>query len=420
MKVLLLNTFDEWGGAAKAAFRLNRGMQGIGVDSRMLVQTKTSDARDVIGVQTPLARIGYGIRAQLDTLPVRLYPNRPVYNFTPAMMPDTLAGQVAGIDPDIVHLHWLAAGFMRVETLAKLKKPLVWTLHDSWAFTGGCHIPYECVRYREMCGACPVLGSGREVDLSRWTWRRKKGAWRDLKLAVVAPSRWLAGCAGASSIFRDVRVEVIPNGLDLTVYKPVDRRVARDLLGLSQDKKYILFGAMNSTSDPNKGFRLLLPALQKMSAEGWKEKAELMVFGSSEPAEMPQFGMKANYLGRLRDDLSIARLYSAADVFVAPSLLENLPNTVMESMACGTPCVGFSQGGMPDLIEHGRTGYLARPYEPDDLAQGIAWILEDEERRRELSAEARQKVEREFALENVARQYVRLYHELLMNSDHVE
>lgn len=412
MKVLLLNTFDEWGGAAKAAFRLNRGLQGIDVDARLLVQTKAGDATDVIGTQTLLARIAYGIRAHLDALPVRLYPNRPVYNFTPAMMPDTLAGQVAAIAPDIVHLHWLAAGFMRLETLAKLNRPLVWTLHDSWAFTGGCHIPYQCVRYREMCGACPVLGSGREEDLSRWTWRRKKRGWRDLRLTVVAPSRWLAGCARSSSIFRDVRVEVIPNGLDTAVYRPIDRRSAREQLGLSQDKKYILFGAMNSTSDPNKGFQFLLPALQKLSAGGWQDDAELLVFGASEPAEPPPFGMKTNYLGRLRDDAGMARLYSAADVFVAPSILENLPNTVMESMACGTPCVAFDQGGMADLIEHGQTGYLARPHEPEELARGIVWVLENGDRRRELSAEARQKVEREFALEKVAGRYLALYREM--------
>jgi glycosyltransferase involved in cell wall biosynthesis len=244
-------------------------------------------------------------------------------------------------------------------------------------------------------------------------WQRKKAGWQNLRLTVVTPSRWLAGCARSSSLFRNARVEVIPNGLDTTVYKPVDKWSAREQLGLSSEKKYILFGAMNSISDPNKGFQLLLPALQKISTESWKGDVELLVFGASEPAEKPPFAMKANYFGRLRDDAGMALLYSAADVFVAPSILENLPNTVMESMACATPCVAFDQGGMSELISHGRNGYLARAHEPEELARGIDWILEDAERRRELSAEARRKVVREFTLEKVVERYLALYREIM-------
>ncbi len=413
MRILQLNTFDEWGGAARAAFRLNRGLQGIGIDSRMLVQTKTGGAEDVIGIRTPLTRIAYGVRAFVDTLPVRLYPARPIYNFTPAMMPDGLAGRVAGLAPDILHLHWLAAGFMRVETLKKFRRPLVWTLHDSWAFTGGCHIPHGCVKYRDRCGSCPVLGSRCEADLSRWVWRRKEREWAGLDLTLVAPSRWLADCARASSLFNAVNVRVIPNGIDATVFAPVDKRSARDRLGLSQEKKYILVGAMNSTSDPNKGFHLLLPSLQRLSASGGEERTELIVFGAAEPADPPRFGMKATYVGRVAEEARMALLYGAADLFVLPSLLENLPNTVMESMACGTPCVAFDEGGVPDLIGHRCDGYLARPYEPEDLAEGIAWVLEDEERRGEMGARARRKVTEEFALEEVARRYAGLYDELL-------
>jgi glycosyltransferase involved in cell wall biosynthesis len=413
MKVLMLNTYDEWGGAAKAAFRLNRGLQSIGVDSRLLVQCKTSDAKDVIGRKGPVARIAYGLRTVVGTMPVRLYPNKPVYNFSPALMPDGLAGKVAGIAPDIVHLHWLGAGFMRVETLSRLKKPLVWTLHDSWAFTGGCHMPYECVRYRETCGSCPVLGSRHEKDLSRWVWRRKKKAWRSQDLTLVTPSRWLAECAKTSSLFSNVRIEVIPNGLDLSTFKPIDKELARKQLGLPQHKKLILFGGIGSTSDPNKGFQFLLPALRSLAAKGWEQDAELMVFGSSEPDNAPTFGMKANYLGRLRDDARLALLYSAADVFMAPSMQENLPYTVMESMACGTPCVAFNQGGMSDLIDHEVTGYLAQPFEEDDLAKGIERFLKNDETRQEASFRCRRKIEDMFAFEKVAGRYVELYRTIL-------
>jgi glycosyltransferase involved in cell wall biosynthesis len=413
MKVLMLNTFDEWGGAARAACRLNRGIRGLGIDSRLLVQFKDGKDADILAPDYPLARVVNGIRSHLDTLPVRFYPKRPIYNFTPAFMPGRLAGRVADLAPDILHLHWLAAGFCRLETLRKFKRPLVWTLHDSWAFTGGCHVPQDCLKYRENCGACPVLGSGRERDLSRWTWRRKQRAWRKLNLTVVAPSRWLADCARSSALFREVRLEVIPNGLDLTLFRPVDKRLAREGLHFPPDKKFILFGAMGSTSDPNKGFHLLLPALQKLANEGWRERAELVVFGAPKPASPPPFGMKARYLGRLRDSAALVQLYAAADVFVVPSLQENLPNTIMEAMACGTPCVGFDQGGMRDLIEHGRTGYLARPYLAEDLAAGIGGLLEDDAARREMAQRSRRKVTEEFALDKVSARYAALYGELL-------
>ena len=230
---------------------------------------------------------------------------------------------------------------------------------------------------------------------------------------MVAPSRWLADCARSSALFGGLRVEVIPNGLDPDRFRPLDQRAAREDLGLPPEKKLVLFGAMGSTSDPNKGFQLLLPALQRLAAAGWKERCELVVFGAPAPAAPPAFGMPVRYLGRLRDSAALARLYAAADVFVVPSLQENLPNTIMEAMACGTCCVGFDQGGMRDLIEPGETGYLARPYAAEDLAAGIGRLLEDDEARQAMARRARRKVEEEFAIERVARRYADLYRELL-------
>jgi len=413
MKVLMLNTYDEWGGAARAAFRLNRGLQSMGISSHLLVQGKTSGAKDVTGANNFLTKIAYGIRTVLGTMPVRMYPNKPVNNFTPALMPDSIAGQVAEISPDIVHLHWLGAGFMRLETLKKIKHPLVWTLHDSWAFTGGCHMPHECVRYHKACGFCPVLGSRHEKDLSRWVWQRKFRAWHSLKLAVVTPSRWLADCARKSSLLRDMQIEVIPNGLDLSIFKPIDKRLARELLGLPQNKKFILFGGINSISDPNKGFQFLLPALRDLAGRGWHHDAELIIFGSTKPENTPSFPLKTNYFGRLQEEIKLSQLYSAADLFIAPSLQENLPYTIMEAMACGTPCVAFNQGGIPDLIEHRITGYLAQSFDAVDLAKGLDWLLQEDELRQEISLCCRRKVETMFALEKVAARYIEFYETIL-------
>jgi glycosyltransferase involved in cell wall biosynthesis len=201
----------------------------------------------------------------------------------------------------------------------------------------------------------------------------------------------------------------------MELYKPVDKRIARERLALPQEKKLILFGGKNCTGDRNKGFHILAEALRELAGKGWRDTAELVVFGSSAPAQLPELGLKSHYLGWLNDELTIALLNAAADVSVVPSIQEALSYAAMESMACGTPCVAFEQGGISDVIEHDRTGYLARPYDPSDLAHGIDWVLGNDDRRRVLSLQARQKVEQEFAMEKVSRRYMELYQEIAKN-----
>jgi glycosyltransferase involved in cell wall biosynthesis len=411
MKVLMLNTFDGVGGAARAAVRLQKGVRGLGIDAALFVQFKTGTANDVICRHSPLRNLARRLKVFLGLLPVRMYPNKPENNFSPALLPDNVPAQIDEINPDIIHLHWLCAGFLRIETLGKLNKPLIWTLHDSWAFTGGCHVPFDCKRYQQKCGACPVLGSSSEKDLSRRTWKRKEKSWRDLDLTVVAPSLWLADCARSSSLFRDARVEVIPNGLDTGMFLPKDKERSRSLLGLPQDKKIILFGAVRGISDPNKGFHLLTQALQALG----KGSPGLMVlvFGSDDFVGMEDLGIKVASLGEIDDDNSLAAIYSAADVFVAPSLQESFCQTAVEAMACGTPVVAFRATGLLDIVEHQRCGYLAQPYDIEDLARGITWILEDRERYEKLSVRARDNVKAKFSLDKVSTRYVTLYREIL-------
>jgi len=413
MKTLILSTFDVEGGAARAAYRLHNGLQRIGIDSQMLVQTKYGDDRTVIGPQTKMKK-GFGlIRPTLDSFPLVLYPNRQDILFSPAVLPDNLATLVAKLNLDVVHLHWVAGGFLRPKTLKRFNKPLIWTLHDMWPFTGGCHYDQECSRYRESCGQCPMLNSSKNWDLSRWIWWRKQKAWKDLDFIVATPSHWLGDCAKASSLFCDLRVEVIPNGLDLSRFKPFDKRIARELLFLPQDKKLILFGAIDSTSDKRKGFQFLQPALQALANNERENEIELVVFGSSKPPNPPELSMKTHYLGHLPGDLSLGLLYAAADVMVAPSIQEAFGQTASEAMACGTPVVAFGTTGLLDIVDHKRTGYLAQPFDAEDLAKGIAWVLEDEERWQVLSRQSRQKVEDEFAIESVAQRYAELYKEVL-------
>lgn len=412
MNVLQLSTHDIRGGAARAAYRLHEGLQTIGITSTMLVQRRHGADPTVLLDQRAVGRVASRLAPHVEKLPLYLYPKRQRTPWGLNWTPSPTADWVNKRQPDLVQLHWIADGFIALRSLRKVKAPLVWTLHDSWAFTGGCHLPNDCVRYRQQCGACPQLRSTNQQDLSRWLWAYKARSLRDLPLTIVTPSRWLAACAQSSSLLQDLRIEVIPNGLDLTRFQPMAKALARATLGLPPHKQLILFGALNSTSDRNKGFHLLEPALKKVAASALGNDVELVIFGAAQPAQPPDLGLPAHYLGSLQDEARIACLYAAADVFVAPSIQENLSNMVMEALACGTPCVAFRIGGMPDLIEHETHGYLAHPFVSDDLAAGMIWVLADETRRQGLGQAARRKVEENFELKQVARRYTALYEEL--------
>lgn len=413
MKILHLSTNDVGGGAARAAYRLHRGLQDIGLDSQMLVQEKSSHDKTVIA---PKMRLFQGIaKAKLtfEALPLKLYRQRQDTPFFVQWLPDRIAPQVAKINPDVINLHWVSAAFMQIETLGKLKQPLVWTLHDMWGFTGGCHVIGDCDRYHVSCGACPQLHSHQDKDISRWVWQRKFTAWKNLHITLVSPSHWIANCARSSSLFQDRRIEVIPHGLDTQKYRPINQQFARELHNLPQDKKLILFGAIQATSDRNKGFHLLQPALQQLSQTGQKDNIEVVIFGATQPENPPDLGFRTHYLGYFNDDLSLATAYSAADVMLVPSLQESFGQTASEAIACGTPVVAFNATGLKDIIDHQQNGYLAQPYEVDDFARGIAWVLEDEHRLQKLSFYAREKAEREFPLELQADRYYSLFQEII-------
>jgi glycosyltransferase involved in cell wall biosynthesis len=325
---------------------------------------------------------------------------------------------VQQLAPDLINLHWVCNGYLQIETMAKFNKPLVWTLHDMWPFTGGCHYPQECDRYTDSCGTCPRLKSQQDWDLSHWVWQRKIKAWKSLDLTIVSPSLWLAECARASSLFQDLRIEVIPHGLDTETYRPIERSLARQLLKLPQDKQLVLFGAASGAiGDLRKGFHLLHAALQSLSQSGWQAKIELVVFGASQPEPPVDLGFRAHYLGRFHDDISLALLYAAADVMLVPSMQEAFGQTASESLACGRPVVAFNATGLKDIVEHQQNGYLAKPFEVKDLAQGIAWVLEDGDRHQKLCHHARATAVQEFTQKQQAHRYLSLYRQILAKGD---
>ncbi|AJI46154.1 glycosyltransferase family 4 protein [Francisella tularensis subsp. novicida] len=410
MKILIVNTSDIQGGAARAAYRLHKSLLEANIDSQMLVQSKASDDCTVITEDSRLRRYLNKLRPIIDGLPVRKYKHRIKTLFSPSWFGfNNIVTKINKINPDIVHLHWINGGMLKIEDIAKIKAPIIWSLHDNWAFTGGCHIKWDCVKYKQHCQSCPNLASKKDKDLSFKVFRRKKKVFAKKDFIIVGLSSWLNNLSKQSFLLKNNKHINLPNPINTDIFKPFDKELSRKLWNLPKDKKLILFGAMDATKDINKGFKELNEALQKIVKT---DDIELVVFGSSKPTSAPDFGFKANYLGLLNDDVSLVTLYSAVDVMVVPSLQENLSNTIMESLSCSTPVVAFDIGGNNDMIGHKKNGYLAKPFDSQDLANGIEWVLANDNYV-SLCENARYKVLREFDSKVVAQKYIQLYKETL-------
>ena len=420
IKSVHLSTWDNEGGAARATFRLHNALQRAGVDGRMLVLHRITDSPSVSSVAKnyfqKVMEKGCGSIDNLPTIFWKHDPRQRVWSpgwidlFRVHLHEDVRTA-------DVITLFWVCGGFLSAKAigrLLRLNKPLMWRLSDMWPFTGGCHYSGQCTRYEEKCGRCPQLGSNHDYDLSKWVWNRKYAWWKDYSITIVCPSRWIAACAQRSSLFRNQRIEIIPSGIDLKVFNPIDKKLARLILNLPLDVPLILFGASNAMDDPRKGKNKLEAALEILaSGLSVNSLPQLVLFGSWNRPRIKGWGAPIHVLGHVYDEPSLALLFSACDIFIAPSLEDNLPNTVLESLACGTPVVAFNIGGIPDIIEHKKNGYLAKAYDPEDLARGIEWILSDEKRHRDLSREARLRVERDFDITLIARKYLALYQDVL-------
>lgn len=416
MKILHLSTADIEGGAARAAYRLQESLRGQDLDSQMLVHTKASANPRVVKERSPWSRLG----PRFGNWPLKLRKENPQRLFFAQAFPDAIAPKVAALNPDLVHLHWICNGFLRIETLPQFQKPLVWTLHDCWPFTGGCNVLGDCDRFTQGCGQCPVLGSDRAGDSSASVFRRKQQSWKRCPIHIISPSEWLAHQARRSVILGDRPITVIPHGLDLTRYKPLNQAFAREIFNLDPAKKILLYGASSGViHDRNKGGDLLQQALLTLAPQEpfrtGEIPLEIVIFGCDRPSEPLDWGFPIHYLGRLQDDLTLALAYSVADVMVVPSRQEAFGQTASEALACGVPVVAFNATGPRDIVEHRRSGYLAEPYDPQDLAQGIHWVLGDRPRLAALKHQARRRAEEQFSLKLMGQRHQRLYEQILQD-----
>ena len=386
VRVAVFSTHDS-GGAGIAARRLHEGSRAIGCESEMFVADLSAPAPHVqLLPGSDVAALDGGrrhfcpawLRAE-NRGNARISAAYPGHDRNASTFSGEGHVQELGATPfveeyDILHLHWIANFLALPSSPAVLKgRPIVWTLHDMRPFTGGCHYAGDCERFMERCGACPQLGSGDEEDLSFQIWRGQMARYRKRALHIVAPSRWLAGLAEKSGLFRNLPVHVIENGHPLDIFKPLDRRALRTAGGMREEEFVIGFsaGGLNAT---RKGMRYLLACLERLAASSLKDSYRVFLMGDTPPEEVLRCGIRVETMGSVADPATAAAYYNMLDVLLVPSLEDNMPNVIAEAAGCGTPTIAFAVGGIAGMVEHGGTGLLAPVGDDAALAEAVRLV----------------------------------------------
>jgi len=408
MKIVHLNNADISGGAAIAAFRIHKSLVKRELHSRMWVNNSNSGDWTVRGPDSKWKKALAQTRRHLVAPALNIMRTKNKILHSPAILPSSWSKRINQDNIDIAHLHWVGAEMASISDIGSIKKPVVWTLHDMWAFCGAEHISWD-QRYVEGYSRKNRPSHERGFDINRWTFNRKLRNWKN-PFQVVAVSKWLADCAKKSVLMKDWPIAVIPNCLNTQIWSPVDKLLARQLLGLPKDIPIIAFGTYGANSEYHKGLDLLAEALQHLRDKN--KHMQLAIFGQSEPKVPPDFGFVTNFMGHLYDDLSLRLFYSAVDVLVVPSRKEAFGQTASESMSCATPVVAFGATGLLDIVDHKINGYLAKPFESEDLANGIDYVL-NAPNYNNLCSNARTKVVKEFDDAIVAMKYEELYNNIL-------
>lgn len=375
MKVLHINFVDTVGGAAIAASRHNEAMNRAGLDSKLLVvRVKGQNNKNVESFyqskfKTMLKMHLYSVMSSSFS---SLFHAFGTFSYSLTSFNFHKHPLVKGAD--VIYLHWVNSGMLNVlgiEKILKLGKPVYWYMHDMYPFTGGCHYAMDCMRYTKECNNCPQLNRLKYLNITSRQLKSKIKHWSKYEnFKVVTPSRWLSECVKESAVFNCHEVFICPNVIDTNLFKIINKQFAREALGIKSSKRLILFGVDSIKSD-YKGWPYLCKALNNLSADEYM----CVIFGTEKDSVYHQLNMEVHFLGYLHDAYSLVLAYNACHVFVTPSLADNYPNVLLESLSCGLPCVGFNIGGIPDLIQHNVTGYLAKAKDSQGLADGIERVF---------------------------------------------
>ncbi len=417
MKIVHLSTYDWNGGAAIAANRIVNSQQNLPeLQAKLFVLSQKNNNDYTFSDQkSGLKKLFRFYNKFADELSIRLLTVQSRGRYTFPYLGENISEIDLIKNADMLNLHWINGGFLSLKSLkkiAQLNKPVVWTLHDMWAFTGGCHYASDCNKFINHCSNCPSLLFKSERDSSFKIYDSKLELFDQMNLTFVTCSNWLAEEASKGGLSKNKKIFVVPNPIRTDTFKPIDKKTARQKLKLPVDKKLILIGAMN-LKDERKGFQFLIEALNILNNSKLSDGLELLVFGKLSDESLQKIPIKTHQLGKLKDEEEIINAYNSADVYVAPSLQDNLPNTVMEAMACGIPVVAFNVGGIPDMIEHNLNGILATPRSSEELANGIKLLLTDDNLRKTFGFNARDKVVKNFDERIIAERYLEVYKSLV-------
>jgi glycosyltransferase involved in cell wall biosynthesis len=396
-------------GASRGVYTLHKGLRAYGVDSKILCTSENVHHSDheFSYKNSFLDAELLALRSKLDKLPFRPFSPDEKSLFSSGFFGVPFMKHGLFREADIIHLHWINHGFIKTSDLKRVGKPIVWTVRDMWAMTGGCHVNYGCDRFKQGCGVCPQLSASMDHDITKVVMNHKLKHYPD-NMVMVGITPWLAEQLSESSIFRNHDNRMIYNCIDTTEFSPVERETARNLLNLETEKSVICVGAQNLHAT-HKGFDLFCEALQHLD----RDRYFLVLFGNADEKRIESCGLEYKNFGFIREEIALKLVYGSADLYVAPSLMESFGKTIAESMACGTPAVAFNATGQKSIIEHKKNGYLAKAFEPIDLARGIEWIAGAGDGYEDLSRLARQKVVETFDVSVIASQYTNLYDELL-------
>lgn len=414
MKILHLASQDN-GGAGRAALRLHQALLEQGIDSQMIVQHKTTDLPTIHTLtQSRYQKLLIPFRQAFDQLPTLFYKNKKKDIFSSTFVPSNklLLKRIKEFNPDIIHLHWINSGFINIFDLFKFEKPILWSLHDANTFTGGCHVVDKgCEKYKSFCHSCSLLNSKFKYDISYLNFKRKQRAYKNLDFTVNGLSHWIASEAKSSTLLKDKTIINLPNTIDTTIFHPVDKNIAREILGIKSQKFILGFGAISSTQVERKGYLQLKKALELLPH---KDCYMLIVFGSSYGKEIA--GIETIFLGHIHDDTTLKLMYSVFDATIMPSLSESFGQVALESLACGTPVVCFNTTGLKDIVTHKYNGFLAQNFSSQELSQGIQWIFSlQQKQKKQLRSNAIQTAKK-FSYPLISRQYIQQYTNILQNT----